>query len=731
MGQAAQKRILVIYSYDVTFHIFQESEKALHDVFPLKDYHLDIEFLDSKRYNGKELNKNIVERIRIKQKNLAPYEIVIANNDNALNFCIENQNLLFNEIPIIFLGINDLSKAFAQDQNEWISGFAENLSLNKIIELIQKNHPTISQLQVITDNTTTGKADLNIFLNTISDFNDINFQIINSSEYTFQTYIQRLKQISPNDIILLLASYRLKNKYLGLDEISHLLNTNTPGIIYSIINKGNGESYLGGIKTNFYNSMHAACLVALDVLNGASIKQKKVSLSSTANFFVDFQQMQNHKITLDNIPEQVIVINKPNNFLEITRSSLIKITTCISMLFIFLFVIIYLMNTNRKSEKNQRIFAENYLNIFNENHAIMLLIDAKTQKITDANKSAAHFYGYSQKELKNMHFNHLCQLPQIDINAFITQSIKKHGHFEQKHQVKTGQGKELELHSGKIVIKDKTHVYVILRDISKRLAVERELIQAKKKAEESDRLKSAFLANMSHEIRTPMNSIIGFSSLMEEEGLSKKMHHEFLHHIQSNGEHLLNLINDIVDLSKIEANQLLINFQDCDLNKLLDEIYLSFSNQIKSGNKKNLHFFLNKGISNPEFIIKTDELRLKQILLNLLSNALKFTDSGFIEFGYKYREDSVIQFFVKDSGIGIPPNRHKQIFSAFQQIEEHASRNHGGTGLGLSISRSLVEKLGGHIWLMSEKGEGARFYFTHPSETNKLDLEYSKLHSLS
>jgi signal transduction histidine kinase len=219
-----------------------------------------------------------------------------------------------------------------------------------------------------------------------------------------------------------------------------------------------------------------------------------------------------------------------------------------------------------------------------------------------------------------------------------------------------------------------------------------------------------------------MNSILGFTSLLQENNISDEMRGEFIRHVQNSGDHLLNLINDIIDISKIEANQLKISFNDCNLNQLLDEIYLLFKNQVENSKNNNVRLLLTKGIDKESFVIKTDCVRLKQIFLNLLCNAQKFTDSGSIEFGYKYREDSVVQFFVKDTGIGIPQNMHKQIFSAFQQIEEHASRNHGGTGLGLSITRSLVEKLGGHIWVMSEQGNGARFYFTHPSETDRLDF---------
>lgn len=416
----------------------------------------------------------------------------------------------------------------------------------------------------------------------------------------------------------------------------------------------------------------------------------------------------------------LLQINTPNHYLFISTKRLCNLGIFAAI--ILLLITIFLYRARWKKEKSLRIFAENYMTIFNESHSMMLLIDVNTKKVTASNKAAARFYGYTQAEFEGLNFSDLCTLHELDINAFFAQSQKQNSHFEQKHKTKQGKIRDVEIHSGKMVVGKETAIYAIIHDISSRIEAEKELIYAKKKAEESDRLKSAFLANMSHEIRTPMNSILGFSSLLEDTDLSAGMRKEFVEYIQSSGDHLLNLINDIIDLSKIEANQLKVALSDCEVNQFLDNIYVLFKNQIATSPKQNLNLILTKGINKTNFAIKTDELRLKQILLNLLSNAMKFTEKGTIEFGYKYREDSVIQFFVKDTGIGIPKDKQKEIFSPFQQLEEYSSRNHGGNGLGLSITRSLVEKLGGHIWVMSDPGEGTRFYFTHPRGNTKLNM---------
>jgi len=245
--------------------------------------------------------------------------------------------------------------------------------------------------------------------------------------------------------------------------------------------------------------------------------------------------------------------------------------------------------------------------------------------------------------------------------------------------------------------------------IELREEIERRLIEEQKKATESDRLKSAFLANMSHEIRTPMNAIIGFSELLEDESQDIKDREIFVKLIQKNGEMLLNLINDIIDISKIEANLLTVKKRPFKLSKFLNEINIHYNEFILSKKDKNIHFNLDSEID-PEVIILTDEHRLKQILDNLIGNAIKFTSLGSVSLDVK-SDGGFIQFRITDTGIGIPYDQQATIFERFIQSEQAYKMNFGGTGLGLAISRNLIELLGGTIHVESELGKGSTFYF--------------------
>lgn len=238
-----------------------------------------------------------------------------------------------------------------------------------------------------------------------------------------------------------------------------------------------------------------------------------------------------------------------------------------------------------------------------------------------------------------------------------------------------------------------------------------ELSKAKKQAEESDRLKSAFLANMSHEIRTPMNSIVGFSKLLKYDDLTKEERMSYVDLINSNADSLMLLINDILDLSLIESNQISVCNYKFSLNNLLNNVYSTI--QVVESSNKILDFRMKNELENDDLEIETDKFRVKQILVNLLNNAFKFTSEGFIELG-AYQNSENIVFYVKDSGLGIPKDKQSAIFERFTKLEKIGTETFRGAGLGLAISYRLSRLLGGNMHVISEEGIGSTFLFTLP-----------------
>jgi PAS domain S-box-containing protein len=253
-----------------------------------------------------------------------------------------------------------------------------------------------------------------------------------------------------------------------------------------------------------------------------------------------------------------------------------------------------------------------------------------------------------------------------------------------------------------------------ITDITAQVDSEKQLRKAKENAEESDRLKSAFLANMSHEIRTPMNGIIGFSGLLSKDDLPSEKRQKYIRIIQNSTNQLLTIITDILDISKIEAGQLNLVESSFNLNSLLDETLLQFEKDKKDKGRDNIVLYLRKGLPDEDAEIYADKARLNQIVFNLLGNALKFTEQGTVEFGYTFNGSGVLEFYVKDTGIGISPQMQKIIFERFRQADDSNSRKFGGTGLGLAICRGLVELLKGKIWVDSTPDIGSVFFFNIP-----------------
>lgn len=283
--------------------------------------------------------------------------------------------------------------------------------------------------------------------------------------------------------------------------------------------------------------------------------------------------------------------------------------------------------------------------------------------------------------------------------------------------IKTFMTSGLQVQSG-----SENYILCSIIDITKQKAAESELLLEKQKAEESDRLKSSFLARMSHEIRTPLNSILGFADLIRNEQLTKEEVSSYADIITNNGNMLLRIVEDIIDFSRLEAGQVELNKTETDINKIIDSLYERYLDEVLN---KKLKLKRIK-IDIPELTIKVDPIRIKQVLSLLLENAIKFTFSGGISFGYEIK-DETITFFVSDTGIGIEKDFLEVIFQRYIKAEtDSQSKTFDGTGLGLSIAKGIVNLLGSEIKVESEPGKGSRFYFSLIFRTDLLEQKESR-----
>jgi PAS domain S-box-containing protein len=263
-----------------------------------------------------------------------------------------------------------------------------------------------------------------------------------------------------------------------------------------------------------------------------------------------------------------------------------------------------------------------------------------------------------------------------------------------------------------MIYQNKKALLEIFQDITERKVAEEEIKNARDKAEESDRLKTAFLHNISHEIRTPMNAIVGFSSLLGEPDVDAHSKQSYIDIIMQSSNNLLGIITDIMDFSNIEANLIKITKSEINLNSKIKSLWNQF---IPRANLRGIQLICETGILDSDLLIVTDGTKLSQIISNLICNAIKFTEKGYVKVSYTLK-DNFIEFCVSDTGIGIPQKYHEKVFERFYQVDETFSRFHEGTGLGLAISKAYVEILGGKIWLSSQPDQGSSFFFTIPLE---------------
>ena len=363
-----------------------------------------------------------------------------------------------------------------------------------------------------------------------------------------------------------------------------------------------------------------------------------------------------------------------------------------------------------KIEDELRRSEERFRKLFESHAAVKLLIDPESGSIIDANKAAAEFYGWNIEKLRGMNIFDICMLSREELKQRLEKSNQDKGiFFESVHRLANGSARDVEIFASRINIEDHKYLHTIVHDITDKKRILTDLIIAKEKSEESDRLKTAFMHNISHEIRTPMNAIVGFTSLMESSDLSEETRKQYFDIISQSSNQLLSIISDIVDISNIETGHLKITSEKVNINILLRNLYEQNSYKARL---ENISFKVSVALNDSSAITICDEIKLIQVISNLLNNAFKFTSKGSVEFGYSTVND-YLQFYVKDTGTGISEENFSKIFDRFYQIENPFIKP-GGTGLGLSICKAYVELMGGRIWLESEPGKGSTFYFTLP-----------------
>lgn len=707
--------ILLINSYHYTFKWTNDITNAVVKELPeADDYRISIEYLDTKRFSFQRQEVLYVEYLKEKYRTLDIKGIICSDND-AFEFVLKHGKEIWGDVPVTFCGVNELFKYDINSTNYF--GVEEEIAIAQTLELILTLQPDLKELIVVSDSTLNGILFADQFLRAARAINfPVDYDLIYAT--SVELLGETLKEVDPEKRAILLLSLYLprngavKDMILEADFLKSCLDVPVYGTWDFLF----GGFILGGVINTGEEQGRLAAQLLKRKLAGETFPPGYL-VKPTQTMVVDYNKLKYYNIDLSLVPKNALVLHEPENYFRKYRQEILIVCSVLGFLIVINIILLRLLNEKRIAEAKLRKSEERLELALDGANVGLWDIDLENKAVY-INKWVSGLLGYGDSGIAHVTIGdwiktcHPDDLGQVNEVLHMHLSGKVHDfNTEARLQTSSGEYKWFSLH-GKVVEVNQNstprRMIGLMLDIDMQKQFEEQLRIAKEKAEESDRLKSSFLANVSHEIRTPMNAILGFSDILLDASIQKEDSLKFLSLIRSSGESLLALINDIIDISKIESGQFNIVIGKFDLHLLFDKISHIASTLINTYNR-DIELIIEKGVDQASLFIESDQYRLEQIINNLISNAIKFTSRGHVILSYTIPDNNTLEIRVTDTGRGISKEDQGVIFERFRQINPDPKINIGGTGLGLAISKSITELLGGTICVDSAPDQGATF----------------------
>ncbi len=587
-----------------------------------------------------------------------------------------------------------------------VSGYLYDYNIDKNIQLIRQLYPKTQNIAFLSDNTYGGVSLQAYVKRQMRNYPDLNLIPLDGRKFSQSTLIKNLENL-PDNTVLLLGTWRvdINDRYFLNNTLPDITAANPKVPCFTLTSIGIGHGAVGGYVPTYRYIGKDLAAMALQYVDAPTTGKKLHAQYIPNTYLFDYKKIVPLGIRESDLPDPKQFENRDEAFLVKYKTELFYILALFVVLVFGYFVVFYYFFKVKKLKDALVQSEEDNILILNNLRAEIKYItpDYKIKWFNNAidgsfQRNPAESQGtYCYKTLYGL--DKVCDFCPVD------------------EAIATGERAEstVEMPGNKFITMLATPVYgnnheligVVVRseDVSRDKERERELRAAKERAEESDRLKTAFLANMSHEIRTPLNAIVGFSSVMIADGTSDEERQAYAEIIRTNSDLLLRLINDILDISRLETGKLTFTFAPCEIVSLCSSVITTTSYATHS----TVNFVLDAPVESFELL--TDVQRLQQVLINLMSNAVKFTHEGSITLGFRIdKENDMAMFSVTDTGCGIPVEKQKLVFERFAKLDEYVQ----GTGLGLAICKITVKLFGGDIWVDEDYKTGARFVFTHP-----------------
>lgn len=583
------------------------------------------------------------------------------------------------------------------NQGHHLAGFVYSYDVKANVDLIRKLYPSTRHIALVTDNTYGGISLQTYVKKEMKKIEGIELILLDGRKNNIYTITEQIKKL-PEETVILLGTWRVDvndGYYVGNATYSMMIaNPKVP--TFTLTSIGLGHWAIGGCVPKYRPIGKDLAKQTVDILNGKTPVEDIRAEIIPNTFMFDTKKIKDYHINKHLIPHDSQFINTEYNLFLQYKFEILLLIAVVLLLFLIT-ILVFFVRTNRLKDK--------LLDLQKDNVLIMNNIQSSIRFINP---------DYTVKWKNGM------ELPCTPKNSSANCCLAANPHppfcedcpliraMETKQKVEVvkecDNGSFVHVLANPVLDNEQKLLGVIFKkeDVTTQKEGEIELRKAKEKAEQSDKLKSAFLANMSHEIRTPLNAIVGFSTLLMS-AEDDEERNEYINIISSNNELLLQLINDILDVAKIEAGTLEFIESEVDINQLFTDI--EQSTRLKAGDQIEVSFIDKQ----PRCVILTDKNRLSQVVTNFLNNAIKFTHEGSIRFGYR-RQEHTLYFFVTDTGCGIAAEQKEKVFNRFVKLNSFAQ----GTGLGLSICQMIIRKLGGEIGVESEVDKGSTFWFTLP-----------------
>ena len=730
-NSSEKQNLLLISSYHPNFPTFFQQIDGLRSELPPEKYNLDVEFMDSKRFPDTNTKNNFFQYLRNKIKKLPQYNLIFTSDDNALNFIIKHHNELFENIPIVFLGVNNLENAELQNQNKLITGIVEVASIIETINLAKDIIPDLTNIIAISDGTPSGTADLKSFLSIRKQFSHLNLSYFSLTELSWEELASKIKNLNSQSCIILLSAYRDKfNKSKFFPQSLDLIISNSPVPVFHLWEHGLGDGIIGGQVISHFQQGKQAGIMAKKILSGINISNLKVETKSPNISVLDYNVLKKFELSDDKLPANIMYINKPISTFQKNKKAIYLISLIIIFLSISIFVLIFNIQRRKAEEKKSRKSEKVFRALFNQSsHFIGIL--TLNGKLYRANTPALDAVGLKESDVYGQYFWETPWWVNTGYEEKLKEALKKAATGEVVRFIATHNfydGKEIIVNfSAKPIYDDNNQVTDILvegLDITKFRRIEERL----KHVEKMESV-GILAGGVAHDFNNMLGGIIGCA-----ESLQKLIQHnpdaeKFLNMIIESSEKAAKLIKNLLAFSRKQQ----IFFTAIDVHKVIEDSVMLLTHTVDK------RIQIVSKLYAETSSISGDQSQLQNIFLNLGINASHAMTGGgrltfstkIIQFDATYCSTSpfklvpgdYLQIDVSDNGSGISEENLKHIFDPFFTTKEQGK----GTGLGLSAVYGTVIQHMGAITVHSELGFGTVFNIYLPLSKQEKTEDFTSI----